>query len=210
MLIQINLRDNNDVDFLLEIRKKRSSSELSPLPEDSQTETYARPQFSSIIERIERAYVTKPKQKRKKRKRKTSESDSVSGGEDSREYDLNDPFIDDSEVSVYEESSLTHPPSSSVKGGFYVTKGQDSPSPLFEEKNASGSEESPVVFEGSNISNSSSSNSGRELKRSNFVMKWRNTIKYVPSAGLSSAFQSLRETSRKVESEKSKSITSRT
>ena len=59
MIIAVTLSENNEIDFLFECEKNKpstspSSSSQSPEPPVE----YARPQFSSIIERIERAYVT--------------------------------------------------------------------------------------------------------------------------------------------------------
>lgn len=191
LLIRVSLEDTNEIDFLVELRKKNESSLNSPeRPEQNEEEvSYARPQFSSIIERIERAYASGPQRssKNRKRKRKSSdESGSSHSEEDSREYDLNDSFIDDSEI-VFEGDV----PQTSERG-FYITKG---------ENNNSSERSSPVVFSSNTNNNTSSSN--KEMKRVQFVEKWIDKLKYVPSEKLYCVLNQLRETSKQFSSSKS-------
>jgi len=199
VLIQVNLSENNEIDFLVELQKGKPA--VSPSPEPSE-EVYARPQFSSIIERIERAYVLKkrtlslfltltlnryasgPIQSRKTRKRKRKSSDESGSSdvdENSREYDLNDPFIDDSEIIVQGGESLA-PLERTGGKGFYVTKGNAALPPSSSESKNNSSEASSPVHSNENTSNN---------KNRRYVKKWLHSLSIEPSEVHISLFQSI-------------------
>eukprot|EP00938_MAST-03A_sp_MAST-3A-sp1_P000879 g879.t1 len=194
VLIQVNLSENNEIDFLVELQKGKPAVSSSPEPSE---EVYARPQFSSIIERIERAYASGPIQSRKTRKRKRKSSDESGSSdvdENSREYDLNDPFIDDSEIIVQGGESLA-PLERTGGKGFYVTKGNAALPPSSSESKNNSSEASSPVHSNENTSNN---------KNRRYVKKWLHSLSIEPSEDIKNALNRLRAVADSIEGNKIK------
>ncbi len=118
-------------------------------------------------------YASGPIQSRKTRKRKRKSSDDSGSSdvdENSREYDLNDPFIDDSEI-IVEGGESSAPPERTGGGDFYVTKGNALPPSSSENKDNSSEASSPIPL------NENTSNN----KNQQYVEKHLRSLNFLPS-----------------------------
>eukprot|EP00939_MAST-03C_sp_MAST-3C-sp1_P000628 g628.t1 len=212
------------------------SSSSKSRDEDSGKTPIARTQFASIIERIERAYCTGAGVRRTKKRKKRSSDSSLEEEEedeeddddsvDSREYDLDDPFIDDSELAdQLGDNSSDSGGRRRKRAGFYVTRDGEGGEEEDGEHSQSSQGEFDDVDEKGGEAGERASHRGRkklkgmdkkrrkrEKKRREFVDRWGNSSNNAswkePSEELLEALQSLRDAAVACASSDSKAIPS--